>query len=108
MEELLVIYIFAGIPSINIYGVAISIAATSITSIFLNFSEIKRYCSVKFPIRNIIPYIFSGILSYAILKPFNNFITDRIAMFKTVMTIGFSFFLVFFFAGIFQGKEKFD
>ncbi|WP_446899556.1 stage V sporulation protein B [Clostridium sp. LBM24168] len=42
IEELILIYILTGIPSINIYGCGISLIITSITSLILNMREIIK------------------------------------------------------------------
>ncbi|HEY5561232.1 MAG TPA: stage V sporulation protein B [Clostridiaceae bacterium] len=45
IEELILLYIFTGIPSINVYGYAISLLITSLTLLILNLYETYNYLS---------------------------------------------------------------
>lgn len=62
--EITCLFIFTGIPSINIYGYVITMLITTILSLSINLFEVYRTINLKLSIVNILIYILVGILSY--------------------------------------------
>lgn len=99
-EELLLLYIFVGIPSINIYGYGMSLIITSLTMLFINLHEIKKVSDIDFPISEIAVCILISILLYFMLKILNAAIPDSILILKNILII-ISGFSIFIFSSIF-------
>ncbi|MBL4935256.1 stage V sporulation protein B [Clostridium sp. YIM B02515] len=96
IEEVILLYIFTGIPSINIFGYGISLIITSLTLLTLNIIEIKKYCRISFSPAELIIYILLSILIYFILLIANNLIPSTLFALKNIfiITLGFtSYFL---------------
>lgn len=53
-QELILIYFLAGVPAINIYGVGLTQAVTSVTTLLLNFYEINKVLDLPRPLAKII------------------------------------------------------
>ncbi|ERI90136.1 stage V sporulation protein B [Clostridiales bacterium oral taxon 876 str. F0540] len=94
IEEVILLYIFTGIPSINIFGFGLSLIITSLTLLTLNIMEIKKYCRVSMSPSEIVIYLLLSILVYFILTLANNLIPSSSFVFKNVLIIilGFSSF----------------
>jgi stage V sporulation protein B len=104
VEELLLLYIFIGIPSVNIYGYGISLIITSLTMLFINLHEIKKISDIDFSISEIIVCMLLSILLYFMLKILNAAISDTILILKNILIIilGFS---IFIFSSIFTTRN---
>lgn len=95
LSELVFLYIFTGIPSINIYGYGITMLLTAVISLKLNFHEIKKIFYLKFDIFQFIIYILISILLYILLVYFNNLIPNTFFVAKTILIIAFGFIAFF-------------
>lgn len=95
IEEVLLLYIFTGIPSINIYGFGITLILTSLTILALNLHEIRKHCYIKLPVTEFIIYILVGILVYFIINIVNNLIPNSIFTLKNVLIIAMGFIIYF-------------
>lgn len=102
IEEVILLYILTGIPSINIYGYGISMFITGITILILNFNEILKKCNPHFTISNIIVYFLLGMLVFLIIKILNNIIPGNLAQIKYVFLIFCGFALTFIFSSLFK------
>jgi stage V sporulation protein B len=104
VEELLLLYIFIGIPSVNIYGYGLSLIITSLTMLFINLHEIKKISDIDFSISEIIVCMLLSILLYFMLKILNAAIPDTILILKNILIIilGFS---IFIFSSIFTTRS---
>ncbi len=60
LQSLVLTYILAGIPALNIYGYGISAVITAITSFILNIREILKICEIKIGLQNIVTYLLTG------------------------------------------------
>lgn len=96
VEEVILLYIFTGIPSINIFGFGISLIITSLTLIILNIYEIRKHCYVTMPISELFIYILISILIYFLLNIANNIIPNTIFTLKYILIIAFGFISFFF------------
>jgi stage V sporulation protein B len=104
--ELGLTYLLTGIPVLNICGVGITSAITSLTMLMLNFKEIKKVCSIKPLLPILIKHLFVGLLSYLILKLLASFIPNTIFIFKTIATGILCMALVYLFAKL-LGEDAF-
>lgn len=103
--EVILLYIFTGIHSINIYGFGITLLITSITLLWLNLYEIKKYCYLAVPKTELTIYILISILLYFILNIANNIIPNTYITLKTIGIIIFGF-SCFFFSSTLINKES--
>ena len=104
LQGLLLVYMLAGIPSINIYGCGISMILTSLTLLALNIHEIRKICTIEFPLRDAVVYCITGIAAYLVLKIMTGILPDTLLLLKTTAVILAGFSLVFLMPGI-AGKR---
>ncbi|WP_251859727.1 stage V sporulation protein B [Clostridium sp. Marseille-Q2269] len=95
IEDLILLYILTGLSFINIYGYGITLIITSITSIILNFIEIKKYCFIKIDLHEKIIYTLCTVLVYLILNLLNNVIFIHNIYIKNILIIFLGFLLMF-------------
>lgn len=93
IENLFLIYVLSGISSINIYGYGISLFATALTLLFLNFHEIKKQCFISFSLSEALKYIFIFISVFLILSTLKALIPDSLFLIKNITIIVCSFCL---------------
>lgn len=91
IEEVILLYIFTGIPSINIFGFGITLMLTSITTVILNMREINKYCYIRVPSSELIIYLLLSILIYFIVNIANNILPDKFFTVKNIFIIIFTF-----------------
>lgn len=60
LQSLVLTYVLAGIPALNIYGYGISAVITAITSFILNVREILKICEIKIGLNDILTYLLAG------------------------------------------------
>ncbi len=95
VQGLVLIYILAGIPSVNIYGYGITNMIVSASALIMNFREIKKELDFKFPFSEIIKILIIGLFSFLIISLVNQFVPDTLAVIKTVFTALLAFGLVY-------------
>ncbi|GKX66871.1 stage V sporulation protein B [Inconstantimicrobium mannanitabidum] len=66
--ELCCLYVLTGIPSINIYGYAITACIISSLSLLLNLHEVKKTTNFQVSLSNVIIYILVGLFVYFLAK----------------------------------------
>lgn len=103
VEELIAIFILTGIPSINIYGLGISLIITSLTSLALNCHEIKKFVEIKVPFAELLLYASVGMLAFMTLNFIKNIFPNSFLVFEAVVIAATSFGIVF---GLTQKLEK--
>lgn len=96
VEELVLLYILTGISSINIYGFAITLFITSLTSYILNLHEIKKLCHIDFSMTSFLIDILLSILLFLFLGIINNLVPNSIYYVKTIFISVLGFSLYFF------------
>lgn len=100
--EIVCLYIFIGIPGVNIMGYGITLFISSSISLFINLREVQKHIYLNLSKSNIIIFTLLSILIFMILRGLttnilNNFITIRnIAL----ILITFSIFIILSFFGI--------
>lgn len=96
--ELILLYIFTGIKSINILGCGISLFITSVVDFMINFYEIKKYYYMKVSLVNLLIYGLISSLVYLLIKILNNIIPNTYFDIKYLflMFFGFVSFLILY------------
>lgn len=96
VEELILLFIFTGIPSINIFGYGISLILTSITLFILNFYEIRKTCYIHYKFSELLIYFLLSIFIYLILGIANRLLPNSYFAVKTIIliTLGFALFFI--------------
>ncbi|EKN38402.1 polysaccharide biosynthesis family protein, partial [Clostridium botulinum CFSAN001627] len=105
IEDLIFLYILTGLSFINIYGYGITLIITSITSIVLNFKEIKKHCFIKIDLHEKFIYALCTILVYLILNLLNNIILIQNIYIKNILIIFSGFSLMFILINITNKKH---
>jgi stage V sporulation protein B len=95
LEEVILLYIFTGIRSINIFGFGITLILTSLTILALNIYEIRKHCYITLPSSEFFIYILLGVLLYFVLNIANNLIPNTYFTLKNVFIIAFGFISFF-------------
>lgn len=96
LEGLVLIFIFTGIPILNIYGYGITLIITSITALVINMAEILKYYEVKFELSEIFTTLLIGILSFLLIKLVNGLLMDAPSVIRAAAVIAAGFLSVFF------------
>ena len=104
VEELVLLYVLTAIPSINIYGFAITLFVTGLTSFLLNMYEIKKICNIGFSSTNALIDTMMSILVFLVLGIMDHIMSDSIFILKNTIII-ISGFLLYLFLTIVV-KEK--
>lgn len=105
IEEVILLYILTPIHSINIYSYGISLTLSCITSIILNFIEIKKICYIHIDLSVFMIDTLICIFCYLILsltRFYSPFTNDNMSALMIII-LGFSLF--FFFSYFFNKKQ---
>lgn len=89
--ELVGLYIFTSIPSINIYGYVITLFLTSVVSVVINFYEVKKNIDIELSLTNVFIYCLLTILIFLLLKFFIASIVGPITVIKSIALILLTF-----------------
>ena len=103
--ELIGLFIFTSIPSINIYGYAITLFFTSIVSLVINLYEVKKHVELNLSLTNTIIYILLAILTYLVLNIFIQKVLAPLNFAKSLLII-FICLGIFIFWGTFGEVEE--
>lgn len=98
VEQLILIYIFTGIKSINIYGYGVSLIATGLTTLILNIYEIKKKYYLSFSKYRAFIALLLGTFLFFIMTTLNKIIPNYHMIFKNIFLVfgGFGiYFLVY-------------
>ena len=66
--ELVGLYVFTSIPSINIYGYVITLFFTSLVSLVINLYEVKKHIELKLSLANVIIFTLLAVLTFLVLR----------------------------------------
>ena len=91
ITEIVCLYIFTAIPSINIFSYVITIFVTSTLNLIINLHEIKKHIELNLSLFNIIIFILTGILVYLMLNLFTNRLLDGLFISKNIIVIVLTF-----------------
>ena len=100
--ELVCLFIFIGIPGVNIMGYGITLFITSSISLFINLREVQKHIYLNLSISNIIIFTLLGILTFIILRTLTANILNNFLILKNIIIIAitFSIFTILNFFGI--------
>lgn len=98
--ELICLYIFTAIPSINIFGYSLTMLIACSTSLFLNMYEINKHIELNLNKTNIIIYILLGFLTFLIINIFFKHIFINSIIINNFIVIGLVF-IIFAYLGTF-------
>lgn len=91
VTEILCLYFFTGISSINIFSYVITIFITSTLSLLINLREIKKHIELNLSIFNIIIFSLTGLLIYLMLNLFTTRLLDGLYISKNIIIIVLTF-----------------
>lgn len=91
VTEILCLYFFTAIPSINIFSYVITIFVTSTLNLIINLHEIKKHIELNLSLFNIIIFSLIGILIFLILNLANKYLLTDLFYFKNILIIIFTF-----------------
>lgn len=89
--EVILLYIFTGISTINIFGFGVTLIITSCTILVLNIHEIRKKCNLSFKSSDFFIYLLLAVLIYLVINIANNLISNNLFTFKSILIIVFSF-----------------
>ncbi|WP_027623237.1 stage V sporulation protein B [Clostridium lundense] len=95
IEEIVLLFILVGIPTINIYGYALTITITSLTTIFLNIYEIRKTYFIDINGSEILIILLTSLLMFFVLNILKNVLPNSLYVFKYIVMIITSFSLIF-------------
>lgn len=91
ITEILCLYFFTSIPSINIFSYVITIFVTSTLGLLINLHEIKKHIELNLSLFNIIIFSLTGILIYLMLNLFTTRLLDGLYISKNIIIITLTF-----------------
>lgn len=95
IEELVLLYVLVGIPGINMLGLAITLVVTSITTILLNFYDIRKIFYIKLSSILKLTDLLLAILTFFLLSIIYYLTGNIIFIPRTVCIIIFGFAFYF-------------
>ncbi|WP_294188722.1 stage V sporulation protein B [uncultured Clostridium sp.] len=103
--EIVCLFIFIGIPGVNIMGYGITLFITSSISLFINLREVQKHIYLDLSISNIIIFILLSILIYFILNGLTSNILNNFSTIKNIIIILLTF-LIFSVLSFFGVEEE--
>lgn len=91
ITEILCLYFFTSIPSINIFSYVITIFLTSTLGLLINLHEIKKHIELNLSLFNIVIFSLTGILVYLMLNLFTTRLLDGLYISKNIIIITLTF-----------------
>ena len=100
--EVICLYIFIGIPSINILGYALTLFITSTLTLIMNLYEVKKHLDLNLSKYNIAIFLLLSIFIFIFLNIISNTILSNLFISKNIIIIlgTFAIFAVLSFFGI--------
>lgn len=102
--ELVFLYLFTAIPSINIFGHSITMFIACSTGLMLNLHEVNKHIDINLNKSNIIIYILLGFLTFFIINIFSKHIFLNSPILNNFTVIGLTF-LIFMYLGSFGESD---
>ena len=91
ITEILCLYFFTAIPSINIFSYVITIFITSTLGLIINLHEVRKHIELNLSIYNIIIFSLIGILVYLILNLITTRLLNGLFLSKNIIIIALTF-----------------
>lgn len=104
VEGLILVAILTGIPSLNIYGLGISLVITSITALILNLYEIRKTCEIRVSFSKSILFALFGCVGYMAVKAMSSIIPDSFIVFDVLFSVMICFLSIFYLPGLLRHK----
>lgn len=100
--EVILLFIFIGIPSINILGYALTLFITSTITLIINMYEVKKHLELNLSKYNIVIFLLLSVLIFLFLNILSNTILSSLFIIKNLIIIfaTFGIFAVLSFFGI--------
>lgn len=94
--QLVLIFILIGIPSINIMGYGIAMAASALIGLVMNLYEISKVVTLRFSLGEFLIMSFLTVLIVITINILNSIIPDTLFLLKNIIliSIGFSLFII--------------
>lgn len=89
--EIVCLFIFIGIPGVNIMGYGITLFITSLISLVINLREIQKHIYLNLSKSNIIIFILLSILIFIVLKVLSRNMFNDMMILKNLMIIFITF-----------------
>lgn len=89
--EIVCLFIFIGIPGVNIMGYGITLFITSLISLVINLREIQKHIYLNLSKSNIIIFILLSILIFIVLKVFSSNMLNDMMTIKNLIIIFITF-----------------
>ncbi|HEX2927005.1 MAG TPA: stage V sporulation protein B [Ruminiclostridium sp.] len=106
VENLVLVFILTGIPSLNIYGIGISLAVTSITALVINLIEIRKSCDIRLSLPKGVVLAICGFAGFAAMRIVSILIPDNFMVFDVFFSVGICFFVIFYLTKIYNCKHN--
>ena len=97
--ELIGLFIFTSIPSINIYGYTITLFITSVIGVAMNLYEVKKHIDLNLSFTNILIYILLSVFTFLVLDMFIKHVLAPLNVIKSLAIIVFTIFVFVFWSG---------
>ncbi|WP_455792512.1 stage V sporulation protein B [Clostridium butyricum] len=104
VTELICLYIFTSIHSINIFGYSITMCIACSISFLLNIHEVKKHIDININPYNVIIYILLGLLVFIIVSIFSKHFSAYFPIANNFAVMGITF-LIFAYLGGFGETE---
>lgn len=100
--ELICLFIFVGIPSINILGYALTLFITSSITLIINMYEVKKHLDLNLSKYNIVIFLLLALLTFLFLNIISKTILSNLFIIKNLIVIfcTFAIFAILSFFGI--------
>lgn len=102
--ELICLYVFTAIPSINIFGNSITLFIACGIGLYLNLKEVKKHININLNFTNAIIYLLLAILSFLIINIFSKNILINFPIINSCVVI-FLIFTIFLYLGTFGESD---
>ena len=89
--EIVCLFIFIGIPGVNIMGYGITLFITSLISLVINLIEIQKHIYLNLSKSNIIIFILLAILIFIVLKVLSRNMFNDMMIIKNLIIIFVTF-----------------
>lgn len=105
IQYLILVIIFTGIPSLNIYGYGVALVIASITGLVLNLHEIRKVCEIKLSVLKSAVFAMFGLAGYLCVRVINIIIPDNLIVFDVLFSTGVCFLVIFYLTKMYNFKQ---
>lgn len=105
ISELILIYIFLGIPSLNIKGYAVSFIVSGILGLILSFMVIKK--TIQFRL-NLYSILILPMLCSVLLFIVTEFFLDKLSSTPLIVLLGYVFYLIIYLPMYSYSKKRYS